>query len=80
MNRNNFLTSLSDKYSSKLRLPTMDLRRNVRVDYYLNKYEQIQDKVEKGEIKNNCYLNSTVLPTVSMREDKGIDRNWNNKD
>lgn len=40
--RKDFLSELSHKYSTKIRVPTVDLKRNVTVNYYLDKYEIAQ--------------------------------------
>jgi hypothetical protein len=34
----------------------MDLKRNVRVGYYMDRYEDVRRRVEKEERRERCYL------------------------
>jgi len=54
--RKHFLSSLSEKYSTKIRIPTADLKRNVKVNYYLDKYEVVQKSLKAEENKRKSYL------------------------
>ena len=60
--RTHYLQQLTQRVAVQTELPTVDLRRNMRIDHFLGQYNQIRDKQEKeARVKN------TLLRTKEFR-------------
>jgi hypothetical protein len=45
-------------------LEGVDLKKNAKVEYYLDRYADVKREKDKEEKKNSCYLNSDQFRTI----------------
>lgn len=62
--RAHFLDRLTEKVAVQTELPTVDLRRNMRVDHYLSQYNQIRDQQEREARVKNTLLRSREFHSI----------------
>lgn len=62
--RTHYLDLLTQKVAVQTELPTVDLRRNMRIDHYLGQYNQIRDKQEKETRVRNTLLRTREFHSI----------------
>ena len=70
--RSKYLQRLSAKTEIECELPTNDLRRNMRIDHYLNQYNHIQGQMKKQAKIKNSMLKTTEFNSIFA--DQEMDR------
>lgn len=67
--RTRYLERLTQQTAAESDLPTVDLRRNMRIDHYLNKYNHLHQQQQKRIKLQNSFLPSSEFASIFSEEE-----------